>query len=295
MDFEILTHSRIKARKNCPMHEHIRYDLQLVPKNKREALNIGSAVHLGLETSDIDQAVAYFDGAMPSTQEEADKLEINRSMVRAMLQGYFAKFGQWPDDSMKEQKFDIPIVNPETGAQSRTFRLNGKIDAIVQLEGQYWIVEYKTAGQINEGYFERLELDDQISTYIYAAQKMFGIDVAGVIYRVIKKPSIRPTKKESIAQYCQRLEQDYQERPDFYFYEGQFYRSQEDLEQFEKELWAFTKEYLYQRSKNIHYKNASRCLDWGKCEYMPICTGQADWELFYEKKEIHEELKGDAQ
>lgn len=290
---EFLTYSRIKARKNCPMAEHLRYDLQLVPKNKRESLSIGSAVHLGLETEDIDKAVDYFKNVLPADQAEADALEINRATVRAMLIGYFQKFGCWPKDARREQQFDIPIVNPETGAKSKTFRLQGKIDAIVAIDGQYWIVEYKTAGQINQGYFERLELDDQITTYMYAVRKAFGIQAAGVIYRVLKKPSIRQTKKESLEQFCQRLEADYADpaREDFYFYEAKFYRSPDVLAQFEKELWAFTKQYLFERGKGIHCKNASRCLDWGKCEYMPICLQSPDWELFYEQKEIHEELR----
>lgn len=288
---EILTYSRIKSRKICPAHEHIRYDLELVPKNKRESLNIGSAVHLGLETEDIDQAVNYFKDVLPADQIETNALEVNRVLVRAMLGGYFNKFGYWSKETLKEQKFDIPIINPETGAKSKTFKLQGKIDAITVINGQYWIVEYKTASQINQGYFERLELDDQITTYMYAAKQAFGIDAVGVIYRVLKKPSIKQTKKESLEQYCNRLLKDYLDRPEFYFFEAKYYRSADALAQFEKELWAFTKQYLYERNKDLHCKNASRCLDWGKCEYMPICLQSPDWELFYEKKQIHEELQ----
>lgn len=288
---ETLTYSRIKARKNCPMHEHIRHDLRLVPKIQKESLGMGSAVHLGLETDDIEKAVAYFDDEKPSTQEDANALEIKRATVRAMLAGYFEKFGHWPEGTRKEQQFDIPIVNPATGAKSKTFRLRGKIDAITYIDGMPWIVEYKTASQINNGYFERLELDDQITTYMYAHKKIYGKDAAGVIYRVLKKPGIKQTKKESLEQFCRRLEQDYIGRPEFYFFEQRYYRSPEDLERFEKELWAFTKQYLYERKAGIHTKNASRYLDWGKCEYMPICLNEPDWELFYEERKIHEELQ----
>lgn len=288
---EILTHSRIKARKNCPMAEHLRYDLRLAAKHKRSALSIGSAVHLGLETGDIEQAVDFFKEVLPDDQGEADTLEINRATVRAMLTGYFNRFDQWPTGTLKEWKFDLPIVNPSTGAKSKTFRLQGKVDAIVEIDGLHWVVEYKTASQINQGYFERLELDEQITTYLYAAQKTFGESVAGVLYRVLKKPSIKQTKKESLEQFCRRLEQDYIDRPEFYFYEAQYYRSPQDLDRFEAELWSFTKQYLYERKAGIHSKNAGRCLDWGKCEYMPICLAQPDWQLFYEKKEIHEELQ----
>ena len=288
---EVLTFSRIKARKNCPMAEHIRYDLELVPRNKKKSLGLGSAVHLGLETDDIDKAVGYFDGVFPDSQEEANELEIQRATVKAMLTGYFNRFGKWGEDTKREVTFDLPIRNPKTGAISRSFRLQGKIDAIATIDGKPWIVEYKTASQINQGYFERVELDEQITLYMYACREAFGIKPVGVVYRVLKKPTIRQTKKESMEQFCNRLEQDYVDRPDFYFFEQKYYRSENDLKQFEKELWAFTQQYLYEKRNDINCKNASRCLDFGQCEYMPICLGEADLELDYVKKEKHEELR----
>ena len=159
---EVLTFSRIKARKNCPMAEHIRYDLELVPRNKKKSLGLGSAIHLGLETDDIDKAVGYFDGVFPDSQEEANELEVQRATVRAMLTGYFARFGKWGEETIRELSFDIPIRNPKTGAVSRSFRLQGKIDAITVIDGKTWLVEYKTASQINKGYFERVSLDVEV-------------------------------------------------------------------------------------------------------------------------------------
>ncbi|MBO5245116.1 MAG: PD-(D/E)XK nuclease family protein [Selenomonadales bacterium] len=288
---EVLTFSRIKARKNCPMAEHIRYDLELVPRNKKKSFGLGSAVHLGLETDDIDKAVGYFDGVFPDSQEEANELEIQRATVRAMLTGYFNRFGKWGEETIRELSFDIPIRNPKTRAVSRSFRLQGKIDAITVIDGKPWLVEYKTASQINKGYFDRVSLDEQITLYMYAYRETFGVKPEGVIYRVLKKPTIRQTKKESLEQFCNRLEQDYVDRPDFYFFEQKYYRSENDLKQFEKELWAFTQQYLYEKRNDINCKNASRCLDFGQCEYMPICLGEADLELDYVKKEKHEELR----
>lgn len=288
---EVLTFSRIKARKNCPMAEHIRYDLELVPRNKKKSLGLGSAVHLGLETEDIDKAVGYFDGVFPDSQEEANELETQRATVRAMLTGYFNRFGKWSEGTTRELSFDIPIRNPKTGAASRSFRLQGKIDAITVIDGKLWLVEYKTASQVNKGYFDRVSLDEQITLYLYAYKETFGVKPEGVIYRVLKKPSIRQTKKESIEQFCNRLEKDYVDRPDFYFFEQKYYRSENDLKQFEKDLWAFTQQYLYEKRNDINCKNASRCLDFGQCEYMPICLGEADMELDYVKKEKHEELR----
>lgn len=288
---EILTYSRIKARKNCPMAEHLRYTKQLVSKFRKPSLDIGTAIHKGLETGSIDDALKTLPDIFATSQEDADKAETNRVLVTAMLTGYFARYE--PFDlgvTQNEIKFNIPIINPKTKATSKSFCLQGKVDALTMIDGQYWLVEYKTAGQINNSYFERLEIDDQITSYIYALQKTLNIKIVGVIYRVIKKPGIKQTQKETLAQYHERLLKDYQERPDFYYFESKFYRSQEDLAKFERDLWYFTQQMLYEKRLDINTRNASRCVDFGVCTYFPICTNQEDAELLFEVKAPHEEL-----
>lgn len=288
---EILTYSRIKLRKNCPCAEHFRYDECLSLRNKKSALQLGSAVHKGLETNSIDEALCTFENIFPISQEEQDKLDITKATCKAMLQGYFSKYGYWNENTIKEYEFKIPIVNPKTKAKSRTFVLAGKVDAITQIDGQYWLIEYKTASQINADYFNRLDLDEQISLYMYAVQRAMNIKPVGIIYRVLRKPTIKQRKNETVEQFCSRLEEDYINRPDFYFFEGKFYRDEVATKQFERELWAFTKQKLYETNNNIHYKNASRCLDFGACEYFALCTKQPDAELLYEIKRPHEELE----
>ena len=46
-----------------------------------------------------------------------------------------------------EKTFEGPIVNPATGAASRSFVLAGKVDGIVRIGGDYFILEHKTAAQ----------------------------------------------------------------------------------------------------------------------------------------------------
>jgi len=44
--------------------------------------------------------------------------------------------------------------------------------------------------------------------------------VAGVLYNVVRRPAIRPSKRkmESLREFAQRLREDVAERPDFYFH-----------------------------------------------------------------------------
>ena len=291
---QVLTSSNIGLFKNCRKAYYYRNIERLVPRITSAARGIGTAIHKGIETGSIDEALAVFADIFPSDQTEANTLETNKVIVQAMLEGYFERFGNgFPEaeDSKTEIEFSISIRNPKTKAKSRTFILSGKADCVVKLGGKWWLMEYKTAGQVGKSYIDKLMLDSQITTYIYALQKYLGIKIAGVMYRVIRKPSIRQTKKETLEQFLDRLIADYKDRPEFYFFEEKLYRSQADLKEFEAELWGLTQDILKCKREGLYYKNTSRCRDWGACEYIPLCLQQPDALDLFITKEINPELK----
>lgn len=51
-----------------------------------------------------------------------------------MIIGYVARWGAPRGIVSVEQQFEIDLINPETGAASRTFRMAGKFDAIAACE-----------------------------------------------------------------------------------------------------------------------------------------------------------------
>ena len=290
---EPLTHSLMQSLKNCPMYYYWRQKKSLVPIVRSRARSIGQVVHKGIETGSIYEALKLFEEFIPTTQEEQNKLDTDRVIATAMLEGYFNKYNGDPaniEKSTPEIKFEVPITNPKTGASSKTFYLAGKIDRLVK-SGEWWIEEYKTASQIGKTYIDRLALDSQITTYIYGIQKQRHINVAGVIYRIIRKPSIKQTAKETLQQYQDRLINDYVTRPEFYFQEERLYRSQDDLKQFEQELWFFTQLLLKVEREGLYYKNTSRCGEYGGCMYMPLCKQDPEASILYKTEEPNPELK----
>jgi CRISPR/Cas system-associated exonuclease Cas4 (RecB family) len=119
-------------------------------------------------------------------------------LVRAeeLLLGYAA---WWADDGLRvlgvEQEFDAPLINPETGAPSKTFRLGGKLDVVVANEkDDVFIMEHKSSSEnLDEGsiYWKRLSLDTQIGTYLVGSRSL-GYNPKGVLYDVLGKPQQRP-------------------------------------------------------------------------------------------------------
>ena len=74
-----------------------------------------------------------------------------------------------------EISFEIPLINPETGAKTEA-TIQGKIDKLVRLpDGTVAVNEYKTTSKDisqDSQYWNRLHLDTQTKLYPYAAQKM---------------------------------------------------------------------------------------------------------------------------
>jgi hypothetical protein len=191
----VLTESRQKCGRRCQREHYFAYLLGYRVAVEDEALRLGTMEHKGLEVrwsgGDLDAALAAMEPLAASPFEFAK--------AYAMLVGYVAR---WEDDLERyevlavERTFEAPLLNPETGAASRTWVLGGKLDAVVRerATGRVLLLEHKTAGvDVSPGsdYFKRLVIDGQISTY-YAGARALGYDVEGAIYDVLRKPALRP-------------------------------------------------------------------------------------------------------
>jgi len=285
-----LTHTTATQFRNCRRRWWYRNVKRLVPRYAGEARGIGYAVHKGIELGDVEAGVAALGDRPVFDQEDYDQLELARATVRAMLTGYFRRFEPLPN-YRAEQKFNISIINPKTRRPSRTFRLAGRVDGLCTIGGQEFLVEYKTVSQLGPAQIGLLPMDGQVTAYMYALQRALGIRIAGAVYRFLRKPSIRRRQGETAEQFRERLVSDYLERPDWYFREELVYRSQEDLDRFEQELWDLTQDMLHARRRGLYYRNTSRCYDYGGCEYLPLCRGDHEAELFFVTEPPNSELR----
>ncbi len=123
----LLTSSSMKTFRRCPREYQLSYVLWIRPVEDAESLRFGTLVHKGLEvwwqTVDLDKALdAVRQGA-------ADEYE--RVRAEELMRGYHFR---WKDEPLRvlhvEREFIAPLINPATGASSKTFALGGKIDAI---------------------------------------------------------------------------------------------------------------------------------------------------------------------
>lgn len=285
---DIWTISRLKSWQVCPMKEALRYRSHLVPIGGKRALAFGTAIHKGLETRDIEEAKAIIYRDYPRDQEESDAQEIAAATLEALLTNYFKAYEPF-EEHEPEKLFNMPMIT-EKGNKSSRYAIAGKIDDLVKLDGRYWIVEYKTASRLDASYFDRLYVDSQITMYMYAMMRE-GYDVAGVIYRVIRKPALKRYKVETVEQYSERICTDIAARPEFYFEERQLYRTTDDILTFEHMLLKEAKlaDNLYK--SGCSFQHSTACSMYGACEYLPLCMNEAGAMSLFEEREPNEELK----
>ena len=130
-ELELLTQSSLKTFRACPRRYFYRYEERVRPVSESaKPLLQGKSIHAALETwwktGDLEAAVAALLSEDP----------MDRAKEQAMVMGYHARW----EDAQKaikvvavEQEYQTPLINPETGAASRTFMLAGRIDGLAEV------------------------------------------------------------------------------------------------------------------------------------------------------------------
>ena len=197
MRLPVITNSQVRCFRRCAREHYQSYVLGYRPVVEEESLYFGSLMHVGLEAwwrqPDPEQRLP---DAIESLRGKArDEFDLVRAGV--LLQGYDARWGGEPLEALAvEREARVPLINPATGAASRTYELAFKLDVVaLDLRDQrVKLIEHKTSSQdIGAGstYWKRLTLDPQISTYV-AGARAAGFMVSECVYDVIGKPGLRP-------------------------------------------------------------------------------------------------------
>lgn len=196
---QLLTNSRAKSFRACARLHQLQYNLGYRSCQDADATRFGNLWHDGQEAwfLAIKAGKAQDDwltDAFAAIQARA-KDPLDQVRAEELMLGYHVR---WKDEGFLvlevEVEFLCDLVNPETGAPSRTFDLAGKIDGIVvDRESRVMLLEHKTSSEdigVGSEYWRRLTLDPQISTYFKGARSL-NHQVEGCIYDVVSKPKLQ--------------------------------------------------------------------------------------------------------
>lgn len=299
----LLTASRMKSFRACARQHYYSFVLGRRAIKENEAMRFGTIVHHALEAwwHASRRGESVLEDAIAAIPAELDPFA--RARAEALLVGYDVAWSGRGFEALEiEREFKLPLINPETGAKSRTWELAGKVDAIVRgPDGRVWVLEHKTSSEdIGAGgaYRARLTLDGQVSQYIEGAAAL-GYAVSGVIYDVLRKPTIDPLKatpaesrkyKKDGTLYAAQREHDespeeYRDRcieslganPDRHFAQIEVVRLESDRGEYAFDVWQLAELMRESERTGRAPRNGDACFRYSgsPCPYLAVCQGAA--------------------
>ena len=258
-------------------------------KEPKLSLSLGKLWHAGLETwyTTKDQATAV-RAIQKGVMDEAATgfsafntpatIAYYRAMLTGMLLGYIEKFGKKDLTTWKWKEAESEFELPNFFNTGITFR--GTIDGIIEIpkgpNKGLWVVEHKTTKDLAYYTVEGIKQNIQTLAYLHAARQLFKIQLKGIIWNAVRKPSKRLKKQQTIEDYCKEIKEDYLARPDFYFYRQQLIINSANVEAWTKDVKHIMHdmECCFNHSTSLPhwYKNTAVCDMFGGCEFIPICT-----------------------
>ena len=301
-----LTYSSLNVFRNCPRKYRLRYSENLRRPEQPESLAFGSVIHEALEQwyrlpadglrllAIMDLIDSKYPGRSADPQQKAAW-----QLARALVVGYAARYAAEEFEVVEVEKtFDCDIRNPDTGRLSQTFSIAGKVDGIVRVGQELYLLEHKTASALTGDYLDRLWTDTQIALYSFYLREL-GYPVVGVIYNVLLKARLQQRAGETEAEFearrmalaaknksgkssAQRQEpetdEEFQGRlADWYarpeaFHRERIYLSEDRLAMLQDEVWEITQQYLDANRRGKWLMNTSNCFSYQRpCEYLPYC------------------------
>lgn len=165
--------------------------------------------------------------------------------------------------------------------------LRGKIDGIFESkDGGLWLFETKTESQSPNDEFrmDLLSYDFQSHFYAYCAHRVTGKRIDGILYNIIKTPSLRQRKSESEDVFLKRIKEDIQDRPSYYFHRFEISIDSSFYYKFYSELDAMLREFVLWCDRGMPgYKNTLMCKARGYCPYIKHCAEveNVKWENYF--------------
>lgn len=322
----VSTYSMWSLFRNCRKAVEWRYLDQLVPIQRDRNLHFGSLIHECLQTwhqrRDLAEVLALIDRLWPNRLQDENQRR-DWHLAAAMMKAYAA---QYVADEFEivalEKTFEGPIVNPATGAASRSFVLAGKVDGVVRIGTDYFVLEHKTAAQLDSDYLEKLWTDFQITIYSYYVEQTMGIAITGILYNVLVKAKLQQSKGETEAEYQTRraellaksktgkttakrrmpeTDEEFQQRlaekyaEPAMLHREMLYLSRDRFDILRAELWELTQAFLDARRRGVFYQNTAFCFNYQRpCPYFALCRSNGNPNLienFYQRVAPNEELR----
>jgi len=319
-----VTNSERQTFNQCPRKHHYKYTLRRESVDFVPELVFGSAIHAAMEVywADLDgslllKMVAAFDEYL---NKHSGQNNVNTLWAKghAMLTAYYTGYRE-----SDREKWEVLGIE-----QNVKYKLMDGLDLIGRYDvllkdrktGKIYVMDHKTTKSEIEDpggdYWFALNIAPQPTGYQLALEQELGEEVF-IIYNVLRthtskgpkmKPGTRKKKDESddewaerkalstetIDEYCERLTEEYLEKPSAYFQRSEIARTAKDKEEWKAEFELNAAQMSHCKVYGVYPKHVTACRNYGRmCSYAMVCSNLESIdnnEVFYTKPHKHMEL-----
>lgn len=245
----------------CPSKYKKRMLQHLSPKTVAPALEFGKAIHMGLEQYYLAlrkefpriQAIGNALSTFKENYTREDDPKRTQLIGEQMLQDYTEVY----------QKEPFKVIDVEVGfaVPLGGFTFTGRLDALVEWDGQLYVMEHKTTSMLGTTYFKQFEMSMQIDGYIYAAEQLTGRRCLGVLVNAMQ-PRTKTKKLED------------------HFARDPIGRTQFEREEFVREVPLLIKDILKSEESGEFVRSKRSCFSYNyQCPYWDLCKYGEDEKM----------------
>lgn len=245
--------------------------IEMIDKMKGRPLKIGSLIHQGVEQIYNGKPVELDYGRYFGDE---DTKEIG--IVKVMLDKLVTL--PKPDEPcIPEAEFNVDIPDCP--------KINGVIDVLYAEHFD----EFKCSGNVDY-YLTPHFLQSQLATYFLSDTKLRYCDM-----KIIRIPQLKSTgqyKEENAERYVERVREDVNHRPAYYFtglddkgWGKRFFRSEFDMDEVVERYIHVKHEMRLAIKRKVFYKSERNCLYPYPCDYLQICECGGVSDILYRYKE----------
>jgi len=202
----------------------------LRPCSRNEAMEFGTIFHKALEFNAQGMTSAQVNSALLKWASQGN-VDRDLCLITSLLVPHYKKF--WNQHTINYVDQERPFKIKHRLSNGIELTLLGRYDEIFERGGKLWLQENKTKTTIDESKIVlTLPFDLQTMLYAYTMQHHYGREVGGVLYNVIRKPSLRQGAKETERDFLNRLHDDISSNPEHYFKRYEIELVKQDINNF---------------------------------------------------------------
>lgn len=271
----------LTMHQTCPSKFDLRINQEWTVRRRSGALGFGAALHEGLaawyKTGEIGKALMAINEAWPQehpiddyrTREKC--IQVMLDYVKAYPQESFKVVGYGTEDAMVEKTFSLETGMylscydcgpdyqwdgdsepncPNCGQPLEPIEYGGIFDTLVEFGGKIFILEHKSTSMLGSTYFHQFKPNNQVTGYVWGAQKLSGRAVGGAIVNAIGVYKASATK----------------------FERNITTRSAADIEEWMRNVKSTCEEIQFHRRTGYWPMRTSACTLYGICEFHSVHT-----------------------